>query len=162
MECVIYNIITNDGLYIGSTNNFKRRCWEHKSRVKSGDSQLLYKNITKNNGQYKIEIILELVCEDKTELRKIEEEYRILSGANLNGLKCFTTEDEKRQCNIDYKQTNRNEILYKATEYYKSNKQRIQHRNSIKSVCECGGCYNLPNRARHFKSKKHQAYLASL
>ena len=72
MECVIYNIITKDGLYIGSTNNFKRRCWEHKSRVKSGDSQLLYKNITKNNGQYKIEIILELVCEDKLELRKIE------------------------------------------------------------------------------------------
>jgi len=162
MECVIYNIITKDGLYIGSTNNFKRRCWEHNSRAKGNESQPVYKNIRKNNGQYKIEIILELVCEDKTELRKIEEEYRILFGANLNNSKCFRTEDEKRQYTIDYKKINRNEINYKSKEYYKANKQRIQNRNAIKTVCECGGRYDLPNKARHYQSMKHQAYLASL
>ena len=162
MEAVIYSITTNDGLYIGSTNNFKNRCYCHKSKVKCGESRLLYDNIRDNNGQYKIEIILELVCEDKTELRKIEEEYRILFGANLNNSKCFRTEDEKRQYTIDYKKINRNEINYKSKEYYKANKQRIQNRNAIKTVCECGGRYDLPNKARHYQSMKHQAYLASL
>jgi len=162
MEAVIYMITTKDGLYIGSTTDFKRRCWEHKSRVKSGESQLLYENIRKNKGQYKIEIILNLACEDKIELRMIEEEHRILCEANLNGLKCFTTEDEKRQYNIDYRQTNRNQRNHKNREYYKDNKQHIQKRNSIKSFCECGGNYTYPNKASHYKSKKHQSYLSSL
>ena len=132
MECVIYNIITKDGLYIGSTTNFKNRCWEHKSNLKRNISYPVYKNIRANNGQYKIEIILELVCEDKTELRKIEEEYRILCGANLNEIAAFTSSEDKH----------------------------IRKTETI--TCVCGKNHAFSNRARHFKSKKHQAYLASL
>ena len=132
MECVIYNIITKDGLYIGSTTNFKRRCIKHKESLKSGKLFLLYENIRKNNGQYKIENILDLVCEDKLELRKIEEEYRILCGANLNESAAFTSSEDKH----------------------------IRKTETI--TCVCGQNHAFSNRARHFKSKKHQAYLASL
>tara|TARA_B110000285_G_scaffold76853_1_gene88502 strand:+ start:122 stop:565 length:444 start_codon:yes stop_codon:yes gene_type:complete len=147
MECVIYNIITKDGLYIGSTTNFKNRCWEHKSNLKRNISYPVYKNIRANNGQYKIEIILELVCEDKTELRKIEEEYRILCGANLNGQSAFNTEDEKLEYFINYKQINK--------------ELRIKN-NTEKVKCLCGGKYTYSNKIQHYKTKKHQAYLASL
>ena len=132
MECVIYNIITKDGLYIGSTTDFKRRCIKHKESLKSGKLFLLYENIRKNNGQYKIENILDLVCEDKLELRKIEEEYRILCGANLNERSAFKSTEDK------------------------------QIRKAEKIACVCGLNLTLNNKARHFKSKKHQAYLASL
>jgi len=95
MEAVIYTITTNDGLYIGSTINFKNRCYKHKSSLKNGDTFPVYENIRNNNGNYKIEIILDLVCSDKKELRQIEEEYRDLCGANLNGQSAYTSREDR-------------------------------------------------------------------
>lgn len=95
MEAVIYSITTKDGLYIGSTIDFKNRCYRHKSNLKRGELYPVYENIRNNKGQYKIEIIINLVCEDKTELRKIEEEYRDICGANLNGQSAYTSPEDR-------------------------------------------------------------------
>jgi len=162
MEAVIYSITTKDGLYIGSTTNFKNRCYKHKYSLKSGKLFLLYENIRKNNGEYKIEIILDLVCEDKTELRQIEEEYRISCKANLNSWSAFNTEDEKLEKFINYqrnyKQINKEDILSKKKSYYQINKDLI-----LKKIdCECGGKHTVGNKARHNKSLRHQTYLSSL
>jgi len=148
MEAVIYSITTNDGLYIGSTTHFKNRCYRHTACLKSGEQiSLLYENIRKNNGQYKIEIILELVCEDKLELRQIEEEYRILCGANLNE-------------RLAYRSINQMRI--KHMEHYYKHREAIIKKKAEKIDCGCGKKYTRNHRARHYQSKKHQAYLASL
>ena len=151
MECVIYNIITKDGLYIGSTTDFKNRCYRHKSNLKRGEIYPLYENIRDNNGQYKIEIILELVCEDKLELRQIEEEYRILCGANLNGQSAFTSSEDR----IIQQRSNAKKLYYK-------NKESTLKKKAEKLECVCGGKHTFGHKTTHFKSKKHQAYLASL
>ena len=135
MEAVIYSITTKDGLYIGSTMDYNTRCRKHKESLKSGKLFLLYENIRKNNGQYKIEIILNLACEDKTELRQIEEEYRISCEANLNARSAYSNRS-----------------------YYEINKELI-----LKKIdCECGGKHTVGNKARHNKSLRHQTYLSSL
>ena len=151
MECVIYNIITKDGLYIGSTTDFKMRCYRHKSNLKRDEPQLVYENIRANNGHYKIEIILELVCEDKTELRKIEEEYRILCGANLNGQSAFTSTEDRY---ISQKSS--------ALKSYYKNRESSLKKKAEKIDCVCGGNHTLGHKSTHYKTKKHQAYLASL
>ena len=151
MECVIYSITTKDGLYIGSTTNFKMRCYRHKSNLKRGEPYPLYENIRDNNGHYKIEIILELVCEDKTELRKIEEEYRILCGANLNGQSAFTSTEDR---NIPKRSG--------ALKSYYKNKESSLKKKAEKIDCVCGGKHTFGHKSTHYKSKKHQAYLASL
>ena len=152
MECVIYNIITKDGLYIGSTTNFKNRCYRHKSNLKSGEIYYpVYENIRANNGHYKIEIIMELVCEDKTELRKIEEEYRILCGANLNGQSAFTSTEDRY---ISQKSS--------ALKSYYKNRESSLKKKAEKIDCVCGGNHTLGHKSTHYKTKKHQAYLASL
>ena len=132
MEAVIYSITTKDGLYIGSTMDYNTRCRKHKESLKSGKLFLLYENIRKNNGQYKIEIILNLACEDKIELRKIEEEHRILCDANLNEIAAFTSTEDKHT------------------------------RKAEKITCVCGLNLTFSNKARHYQSKKHQLYLSSL
>ena len=47
-------------------------------------------------------------------------------------------------------------------QYQQDNKEKITIKRSIKSVCECSGTYTLSNKSQHFKSKKHQNYLANL
>ena len=147
MEAVIYSITTKDGLYIGSTIDYNIRCKNHRTNLKSGKLFLLYENIRKNNGQYKIEIILNLACEDKTELRKIEEEHRILCDANLNEKQAYLSIDD---------------ALSKNRNYYQINKASINKKRAEITNCVCGGKQSINNKARHYQSKKHQSYLSSL
>ena len=139
---VIYTITTNDGLYVGSTIDFKQRCREHKSRLKTHDN-LLYNNISTNNGNYKIELYCNVMCKDKQQLRIFEEQYRIILSANLNSYKCYKTSEEKKQY---YNSKNRN--------YYKN--------NNVTIICECGGKFNLKNKTNHYKTLKHNKYIALL
>mgnify|MGYP003127788367 CR=1 FL=1 len=147
MEAVIYLITTKDGLYIGSTTNFKMRCYKHKSDLNTGKLLPVYENIRKNNGEYKIEIILDLVCENQIELRKIEEEYRVSCEANLNAQSAYLSIDD---------------ALSKKKSYYQINKKLILKTKAEKIDCVCGGKYTCSNKVRHYKTLRHQTYLSSL
>ena len=151
MEAVIYMITTKDGLYIGSTIDFKMRCYKHKYDLKRGDLTPVYENIRKNNGEYKIEILLDLVCENKTELLQIEEEYRVSCEANLNARPAYTSIE-------DAFSKNRSSAL---KSYYK-NKASINKKKAEKIDCECGGKHTFGHKSTHYKSLRHQTYLSSL
>ena len=133
MKAVIYTIKTANGLYVGSTDNFIRRCTEHKSRINKYSNRLLYKNIISNNGIYKIEIYCNVNCRDRRHLEFFEEQYRIILGAKLNNNKCFKT---------------RNDALLEYKNYDKK-------RNCNKIKCVCGGSYVSRNKSTHLKTQRH-------
>jgi hypothetical protein len=84
-------------------------------------------------------------------LRKIEEEYRILCGANLNGQSAFTSTEDR---NIQKRSG--------ALKSYYKNKESSLKKKAEKIDCVCGGKHTFGHKSTHYKSKKHQAYLASL
>ena len=45
-------------------------------------------------------------------------------------------------------------------EYNEKNAEKIKAHNTKKHQCECGGKFTHVNKQRHFKSKKHQAYIS--
>jgi len=144
MKGVIYQIKTADGLYVGSTNDFKTRCREHKFKIKKFPDRLVYKNIISNNGIYKIEIYCNVNCRDKRHLEFFEEQYRIILGANLNMNKCFRTTEDKNK-------SSRN--------FYNTNKDIINIKRNEKFICECGVISTLRNKSRHFKTQRHLKYI---
>jgi len=94
---IIYKIEAIDNkdlIYIGSTSNFiKRRC-DHKSRCNNPKDQAynfkLYKMIRENGGwdNFKCEIIKAYPSQNKKQLLKEEEKYRINLNSTLNTVKC--------------------------------------------------------------------------
>ena len=159
MKGVIYQIKTADGLYVGSTTDFKTRCRTHKSRIKPDRQELLYKNIISNNGIYKIEIYCNVNCRDRRHLVFFEEQYRIILGANLNMIKSFRTDDEFKNRAKIYYDNNKEERKKASNEYRKKNIEKISAKNSVKYNCECGGKYTYQHKNRHFKSNIHLKYI---
>ena len=67
-----------------------------------------------------------------------------------------------RRKHITLKEKNRNRYYQKQDEYSEKNRQRYHQNKEIqtkKIECECGGHYGNGHKLRHFKTKKHQAYL---
>jgi len=146
MKGVIYQIKTADGLYVGSTFDFKTRCKKHKSDLKIKPDTSLYKNIISNNGIYKIEIYCNVNCSDRRQLNFFEEQYRIILDANLNMVKAFVLVS-------DYNR-----------EYFNLNKEQINLTSKKRYLdshidCLCGGSYASKTKNRHFKTKKHLKYI---
>ena len=136
MEAYIYTIRTLDGLYVGSTYDFNKRCIHHKSNVKIKDT-LLYNNIIKNNYQYDINIYKKIIVKDFEELRMNERIICDLLKANLNTTRAYTTLEEKRD--------QRREA---------SRRCEIKRRE-MKYTCECGSIISVVARKSHNKTKKH-------
>ena len=140
-----------DFIYIGSTTNFKDRKRTHKSRcIKESNKEynkLLYECIRENGGwdEFKMEIIEELNDVSNREARKREEEYRVNLGANLNKLKCFSSEEDYR--------INRNLCTRR---YYAKFRKEIQEKKSRKVLCECGRNVSINHIARHYNSTCHK------
>jgi len=140
MIAYIYTITTDDGLYVGSTNNFKLRCIAHKSVLKNNPKFLLYQNILSNNGIYKIQIYCQVNCRDKRQLEFYEQQYIVIIGSNLNSQKAFQTEEE---------------IKEEKKEYDKERNEK----KKIKFVCDCGGKYTYSHKSTHYKSIRHRKYI---
>ena len=121
-----------------------------------------------------IELVENFPCNSVEELRKREGEL-IREMGTLN--KRIEQRDMKEyfrqyyQDNIEryrenkkkWKANNREKVNEDARkQYWKDSKgayERHKPWKSIKHECECGGHYINGNKASHFKSQKHQAYL---
>jgi len=58
-----------------------------------------------------------------------------------------------------YKQEHKQERKEKDKKYREKNIEKINAREKVKINCECGGKYQVGSKARHFKTKKHQAFI---
>lgn len=187
---IVYKIVLEDGYeYVGSTNDYKHRILEHKSRCfnknSSGYNIPLYKHIRKHNLKFDKDnfvVLKKLQNITETEARMFEEKYRkeaVLQGGNvLNAFRAYRTEEEKGREHIaQYKaQYDKNNKEYNAqyfAQYRQNNKEKIAERGaryyqnnkekiSQKFDCPCGSIYTRSNKARHFKTKKHLDYLSKI
>lgn len=171
MKCYIYKIYSDvcDEVYIGSTNDFKRRLRDHKSRCNNenndGHNFFIYQFIRQNGGwdNFKSSILWEGDVKDKYEKMKIEGEYmkeydKTLNSHNSHGCKdskeYYEENKEKikeyREANKvkrkekmkKYHQANKEKINDKKKEYYQANKEKIKEKMKeyAKQRVQCPHC----------------------
>ena len=132
------------------------------------------------NGNYDILLLENVNCENVDQLRARERYY-------IENLKCVNkrvegrTLKEYREQNKDalkeekkeYYQKNKEYIMTKTKNYYENNKEKANERRQTyydknkekleekrKTIieCECGSSFQTIEKARHYRSKKHQQY----
>ena len=141
--------LDNEYIYIGSTTNFKNRMITHKSNCYNKKSVKynfkLYSTIRRNGGfnNFCFNIIKSIETDDKKNVLKQEQELMILYNSNLNTIKAFTSEEEKKQQKKQYRIDNKFNLNLKAKE---------------KINCHCGRHYTRSHKSDHLQSKKHKEF----
>jgi hypothetical protein len=183
----IYTIRSHqtDDVYIGSTTqSLKERLRGHKKDYNSWkNGKRNYTSsyeIIKYDDAY-IELLEDVNCERKEQLHKREGEL-IREMDCVNKFIPCRTDKEYRNDNREkiaergrlYREKNKEKITEDAKLYYQKNKEKEAERGRLyreknkerikahygkKYICECGGKYIHAHKARHLRSKKHQAYL---
>jgi hypothetical protein len=134
-KCSIYKIehIENESLvYVGHTTNFNKRKGHHKSNSKNENNKKfnfkLYQMIRDNGGfdRFKMIEVEKYPCKDKREAERRENEIMKELKASMNTIKSFLTEEERKDYNKEYRETNKETIQEYKKEYYETNKEKIQ------------------------------------
>ena len=120
---IVYKIEVGDELYIGSTEEkLCVRQGSHNRDLKKFPHRKLYKACI-DNGINKIKCwwVADIVFNSYAERRAIEETYRKKLNAELNSIKCYVSQEEKKedrkQYHIDHKEEKK--------QYYLDNKEKI-------------------------------------
>ena len=126
-------------VYIGSTKDIRQRIWNHKYQCKRNWHLPIYMFINVNGGfdNWTFEILDEIEVDSNEERYKIEREFIKKLPLNLN-VELPTRTDE---------------------EYRKDNAEKNKKWKEKRFTCECGSNITLPEKARHFRSKKHINYI---
>ena len=154
--------------YVGSTQNFTRRKYQHKSDCETCDYKV-YQVIRENGGwsNWTMVKIEDSEHETKLDARKRERELLKQFGNGMNSevpgripQEYYQENRERRlEYHKQYVQENRERILEHQKQYYQENKEQIADRAKQKYKCECGGRYTHTHKSRHIKSEKHQNFL---
>ena len=137
MLYIIYKLLIDDYVYIGSTKNFNKRKSCHKCRclnIKYKQNKL-YETIRENGGWDKCEMlpVEEYECATQLEARIREEYYRNEYDAKLNTNRAYLSKEQKNILKREHYQK------YPETKY-------------AKIICDkCNGSYMVTNKSRHFK-----------
>jgi hypothetical protein len=83
---------------------------------------------------------------NKTVLSEKQKKYNVLN-------KTVLSEKQKK-----YYELNKYVVNKKHKEYYELNKENLKE----KTKCLCGGCFSYRDKQRHYRTKKHQCYLAQI
>ena len=138
-------------VYVGSTNDFKRRIRRHKNNCNNEKSNFkLYQYLRENGGfnQYEFIILECYVCNFKYELYDREDDYIKMYPNNLNQLRAYLTDEEHKKKNNEQKKI-----------YYEEHREIINEKRNEKITCECGSIVSKRHIARHRKSLKHISYI---
>ena len=148
----IYKIqcITTDDFYIGSTNNFTRRRYEHRTRYNCNvkrHNDKLYDFMRINGGLDNFEFsVLEEV--DSDNLKMIEQKYMDELKPTLNVNKSYPTAEDIRlsfcKHSTNFRRNHPDKIKEEQREY---SKKRYD--------CECGKNIQVCKKARHERTKYH-------
>lgn len=95
---------------------------------------------------------------------KEKERYKKYRLKNIDKLKEYRKQyyEKNPEYNKQYREQNTDKIQEKKKQYYQDNKEKISIKNKEKITCDCGSCINKGDLSQHYKTKKHQDYLASL
>lgn len=153
----IYKIVCNqtNKCYIGSTcePSLARRLSGHKLKyniyLKTNTYYTTSFEILQNNN-YDIVLIENYPCNSKNELHARERHW-------IETLECVNKVIPKRT-RAEYRVATKEHIK----QYYQDNREKIRLKCSQPYQCACGNVLTYEHKSRHFKTKKHQAYLISI
>ena len=142
-DYTFYKIVCLDNsvelCYVGSTADFNKRRSTHKSDCNNENSKKynlkIYKTIRENGGWDNFKMIQLGTREqlNKRQAEQIEDEYRITLKANMNTIRCFTTEEQKqeqmKERNKKYRKSNIDKILEYQQKYREENKNYFKEYN---------------------------------
>ena len=183
-----YKIVCKDlsisDCYVGHTTDFTKRKSKHKGKYSlegNRDYHLYVYQFIRNNGgwdNFDMILIKTVECNNSLEARKIERELIEELKATLNQRIPIISNEEKKEYKKNWSITNyennkqakkerkkrryeakKEQLLLQQKQRYNDNKEAIKAWKSIKNECECGGHYINGNKASHFKTNHHQAYL---
>jgi hypothetical protein len=170
---VIYKIqhIDDDTLlYIGSTNNFTKRKWSHKSscnNVKNKDYDLkLYRMIRGSGGwdEFNMVVLKEFPCANKREAEMEEDILMREMKAQMNTRNAYSSKEDKYEYLCKYKTDNRERIAEVKKIYDAKNKERIAevkkiyHDKNKERIAEVKKIYDAKNKER--KAEVNKIYQA--
>jgi hypothetical protein len=158
-------------IYVGSTANIVSRKAKHKSDCNNVNSKCynlaLYKKM-REYGYENFKMVILGTTENitKREAEAIEEEYRIAEKANLNGRRCYTTEEQnkelKKQTHKLYREENkeqfkqyREEHKEEAKAYREENKQVLAEKR--KQVYQDNKAELIEKAKKYYQDNKEQA-----
>ena len=159
-KSIIYTIKTGNSLYVGSTTNFIKRKYRHKTHTYINSKEYnfkLYKTIRENDGEWDMKPYKEYPCENKTQLTIEEERVRCELNADLNMRSCGTGLSEK-----EYKKNYQKKNKECIKEYHKNNYQKNKNEMLKKITCECGCVVAKCSLTRHKKTKTHLSFIQSI
>jgi hypothetical protein len=172
-RCIIYKIYKDgiDDFYIGSTTDFIKRKSAHKTLSKTSNIKI-YKIIRDNGGwdEWIMTAIEEYKdCENQTQARIKEEEWRVKLNATVNIIKAYRSIEQYKEQKKEYRQ--KKEYKEQQKEYRELNKEQKKEydkeykKNNIDKIKEykketiyCDFCkkdINKNNKSQHYKSKLH-------
>jgi hypothetical protein len=152
-KCCIYkreHIDDENLVYVGHTTNFNKRKTAHKTNCKSENNNKynlkLYQMIRNNGGwdMFKMIEVAKYECNDKREALRREDEVMKELKANMNAIKSFLTEEERKEYNEEY-----------MKEYQETNKEIIKENKREKVTCSCGCKIVKYDLKRHERTNKH-------
>lgn len=169
----IYKIVdmTNENVYIGSTcePTLARRLAghiQHYKRYLNNKAPFVSSFDIIANGNYDIELIENFPCDNKDELHAREGYYAKLIPCVNRAVAGRTQQQyyqDKKDVIQEYREKNKEKLQQQNKQYRLNNKDRLREydkeRNSIQTVCECGGSYTGSRLKRHQATAKHLNYL---
>ena len=182
-KAVIYSLSCKDKnvleFYIGSTHDEKEREINHKdcnNKNREKYNYKVYQFIRANGGweNWIFKVIQEFPCENKIQLRIREQYHYDLLHPELNMVRPYISEEERKEQMAKYNEDNKEEIKEyfakyyqdnieeikeKKAKYYEDNRDEILKRNNQKHNCECGGKYTTGCKAQHLNTNKHKNFL---
>ena len=168
--------------YIGSTTNYKKRIYNHRSVCNNINrpeyNYKVYKFIREHGGfnKWQFEILEELECDIK-EVRITEGIFIMMYDSTLNFVIPGRTRkeyiiDNKEKINDHYiankdKRKKRVHQFYiankeKKKQYYIANKDKLDEWRLTKINCICGSTITNCKKARHEKTNKHIKFINSI
>lgn len=154
---IVYKIVVDDKVYVGSTVNLQNRQNQHNHHLKnelSKDGKSKIYKYAREKGVQRIvciPVIQEFKYNETWELRQKEEETRAQLQAELNSVKCFQSKEEReayvkdynevygpiwreenkeyvKEYNKEYREQDPQKKKDRDAEYYQENKEEIIER----------------------------------
>jgi hypothetical protein len=168
-KAVVYKLCCRNvkisDIYVGSSCNFTKRKWDHKSKCNNENSKdhhsYVYEFIRQNGGfeNWDMIIVEKYPTTDKSNLHTRERHWIETLQSTLNKQIPTQTKKEHYVKNIDKIKKTQKEYCLKNIDKIKKTKKEhyVKNIDKIKEkiTCECGSIVNKNNLSRHKKTKKH-------
>jgi hypothetical protein len=177
-KTLIYKLVHKDDLensniYVGSTTDFRKRKWSHKSKCNNPNSKRhhlkVYENIRENDGwdEWVMLEIEKFPCQDKREADARERYWCEFYKSELNMQVPGRKTEEMKELSKKYYQEHQEKKLEYQNQYYLDHKEekkkyqnqygeknfeKITAQKKEKVICDCGKSMRRTSLSRHKKT----------